>query len=57
MPKFNGGCSCLKNRQSRCVSAICFGLGMSISCFCPTGFSLFICAVIMVALGISLLRH
>ncbi len=53
--KFN--CSCFKSYQSRCMCAICFGLGMSLSCFCPVGFTLFLSAVIMVALGISLLRH
>ncbi len=54
-PGFNS--SCLKNYQNRCMCAICFGLGMSLSCFCPVGFTLFLSAVIMVALGISLLRH
>lgn len=39
------------------MCAICFGLGMSLSCFCPVGLTLFLAAVIMVALGISLLRH
>lgn len=51
------GFTCFKDRQNRCMCAICFGLGMSLSCFCPMGFTLFLCAVIMVALGISLLRH
>lgn len=55
--KSNCNCSCFKNYQSRCMCAICFGLGMSLSCFCPVGFTLFLSAVIMVALGISLLRH
>ena len=44
-------CSCLKNYQARCFCAISFGLGMSLSCFCPTGLTLFLCAVILVALG------
>mgnify|MGYP007037665496 CR=1 FL=1 len=44
-------------RQTRCLCAISFGLGMSLSCFCPIGLTLFFCAVILVALGISLLRH
>ncbi len=49
--------SCMKDYHSRCICAICFGLGMSLSCFCPAGLTLFLCAVILVALGISLLRH
>ncbi len=62
MPKSNccrpgGNWSCFKDRRSRCLCAVCFGLGMSVSCFCPMGLTLFFCAVIMVALGISLLRH
>ena len=47
----------LCDRQCRCACAVSFGLGMSLSCFCPVGLTLFLCAVIMVALGITLLRH
>lgn len=36
--------------------AVAFGLGLIISCFCPTGLMLFIIACIIVALGIALLR-
>lgn len=36
--------------------AIAFGLGLVISCFCPTGLTMFIMAVIIVALGIALFR-
>ncbi len=57
MPKQAIKAGPLQYRQNRCLCAICFGLGMSISCFCPVGLTLFLCAVIMVALGISLLRH
>ena len=49
--------SCFKNYQTKCLCAISFGLGMSLSCFCPLGFTMFLCAVILVALGFSLLRH
>ncbi len=49
--------SCFKNYQCRCMCTVCFGLGMSLSCFCPTGLTLFLSAAILVALGISLLRH
>lgn len=57
MGKLNLKNNCFKNYQCRCMCTVCFGLGMSLSCFCPTGLTLFFCAVIMVALGISLLRH
>lgn len=36
--------------------AVFFGLGLILSCFCPTGFILFLAAVIIVALGIALMR-
>jgi hypothetical protein len=36
--------------------AIAFGIGLILSCFCPSGLMLFIVAVIMVALGIALLN-
>ncbi len=49
--------TCLKNYQCRCMCTVCFGLGMSLSCLCPTGLALFFCAVILVALGVSLLKH
>lgn len=57
MSKLKCNASCFKNYHNRCMCAICFGLGMSLSCFCPVGLTLFLSAVIMVALGISLLRH
>ena len=55
MPHVN--CPCWKNYQTRCLCAVSFGLGMSLSCFCPLGLTMFLCAVILVALGFSLLRH
>ena len=36
--------------------AVCFGLGLILSCFCPTGLILFMAAVIIVALGLALIR-
>ncbi len=54
-PNFNN--SCFKSRPCRCMCAVSFGIGMSLSCFCPTGLTLFICAVILVALGVSVLRN
>ena len=48
---------CLRNHRARCFCTVSFGLGMCVSCFCPAGLTLFLCAVILVALGVSLLRH
>lgn len=56
MPNCRPNFGCFKQRQCRCMCTICFGLGLCVSCFCPTGLTLFLAAVIMVALGISLLR-
>ncbi|MBS5393719.1 MAG: hypothetical protein ACLSCV_03090 [Acutalibacteraceae bacterium] len=39
-----------------CFYAIAFGLGLVVSCFCPYGLIMFIAAVIIVALGISVAR-
>lgn len=50
-------CTCLKDFQCRSMCTVCFGLGMTVSCFCPMGFTLFLAAVILVALGVSLLRN
>ncbi len=47
----------LKDPRNRCMYAVCFGLGMTLSCVSPPGLTLFLSALIMVALGISLLRH
>lgn len=43
--------------ESRCLEAACFGLGLAVASFCPKGLALFLCAVILAAMGISLLRH
>lgn len=56
LPKL-GRDPCLKNYRARCFCTVSFGLGMCVSCFCPAGLTLFLCAVILVALGVSLLRH
>lgn len=45
-----------KNESRAGPYAVAFGLGLVISCFCPTGLILFIMACIVVALGIALLR-
>ena len=36
--------------------AVCFGLGLILSCFCPTSLILFMAAVIIVSLGLALIR-
>lgn len=36
--------------------AVAFGLGLVFSCFLPIGLTMFIMAVLVVALGIALLR-
>ena len=39
----------------RCGScAVAFGLGLTLSCFCPNGLVLFLAAVIIVAMGFTL---
>lgn len=50
-------CFCVKNYHSCGSYAIAFGLGVTVSCFCPTGLLLFLAAVIITALGIIVIRH
>ena len=57
MGKPFGGRGCFSDRRTRCLCTVCFGLGMTLSCFCPAGLVLFLSAVIMTAMGISLLKH
>ena len=54
-----GRCADICARFTRCrgMHAVTFGLGMAVACFCPLQLVLFFSAVIMVALGISLLRR
>ena len=49
--------SCFKDYRNRCMYTIWFGLGLSLATFCPSGLTLFIAGVILVAMGITLLRH
>lgn len=44
------------NRRSWPTYAVAFGLGLVLSCFLPIGFTMFVMAVLVVALGIALLR-
>ncbi|MGN0477849.1 MAG: hypothetical protein ACI4GO_00295 [Hominenteromicrobium sp.] len=48
---------CFKDHRMCSLCAVSFGLGMVLSCVCPTGLILFLAAVIMVALGIAIIRH
>lgn len=45
-----------KNNCPPALYVVAFGLGLAISCFCPTGLILFMVAVILVVLGITLLK-
>ncbi len=51
-----GCCQCLRG-YCKCQFAVAFGMGLLISCFCPTTLTLFITAVILVALGIAIARR
>lgn len=57
MARCNKGNSCLRDYRSRCVCVVSFGMGMCLASFCPAGLTLFLAAVILAALGFSLLRH
>lgn len=48
------GCKCTWGLGSYSVA---FGLGLVLSCFLPIGLTMFIVAVLLVALGIALLRR
>lgn len=47
--------SCFRDERNRCLYAVFFGIGMTVSCFCPKGLVLFLAAIIIVALGVHLL--
>lgn len=57
MAKRRFNCTCIKDCNCRNLCIVSFGLGITVSCFCPAGFALFLSAVILVALGLSLLRN
>ncbi|MDD4807301.1 MULTISPECIES: hypothetical protein [Caproicibacterium] len=46
---------CMKGKGVPC--AVAFGVGLMLSTFCPIGLILFIVAVLLVCLGISLTRR
>ena len=47
---------CLADRRQRAVCAAAFGLGMILASISPSWFTLFVAAVIMVALGVMIVR-
>lgn len=49
-----GNWNCFRDEYSRCMCAVCFGLGMTVASFCPAGLTLFFAAVLIVALGITI---
>ena len=50
-------CKCANKFRRPCGAyAVAFGLGMTFSCFCPYGLTMFIVAVIITALGITAIR-
>lgn len=46
---------CMRGKGVPC--AVAFGIGLAVSCFCPTGLILFVVAVILVCLGVAILRR
>ena len=57
MAKGDRGNCCLNDRRGRYACVVAFVLGMCLASFCPYGLTLFLAAVILTALGFSLLRH
>ena len=57
MGKMRCDVSCFKDYKNRCMYAVWFGLGLSLATFCPTGLTLFITGIILVAMGITILSH
>lgn len=45
---------CLADRRVRSLLVVAFGLGMTLASICPSGLTLFIAAIILVVLGITL---
>lgn len=57
MGKMRCADACAKFARCRGMHAVTFGLGLAVACFCPIELVLFLTAVIIVALGITLARH
>lgn len=45
-----------KDYRQYCMYAVWFGLGLSLSTFCPVGLTFFIIGIILVAMGIMVMR-
>lgn len=58
MPFQNGphGGNC-PYKRTHGLCAVSFGLGMALASICPSGLVLFLSAVILVSLGITVVRH
>lgn len=57
MGKIRCADACARFARCRGMHAVTFGLGLAVACFCPIQLVLFLTAVIIVALGISLARR
>lgn len=57
MGKIRCADACAKFARCRGMHAVTFGLGLAVACFCPIELVLFLTAVIIVALGITLVRR
>ena len=57
MGKIRCADSCARFARCRGMHAVTFGLGLAVACFCPIELVLFLTAVIIVALGITLARR
>ncbi len=57
MGKIRCADACAKFARCRGMHAVTFGLGLAVACFCPIELVLFLTAVIIVALGITLARR
>ncbi len=57
MGKIRCADACARFARCRGMHAVTFGLGLAVACFCPIELVLFLTAVIIVALGITLARR
>ena len=57
MGKIRCADACARFARCRGMHAVTFGLGLAVACLCPIELVLFLTAVIIVALGITLARR
>ena len=57
MGKIRCADACARFARCRGMHAVTFGLGLAVACFCPIELVLFLTAVIIVALGLTLARR